>query len=56
MGLKPVTTPDADVASIELSMDGTSITAKDGVSLYDVAAVYQAADGFDLSPACSFRQ
>ncbi|MFQ5991783.1 MAG: molybdopterin-dependent oxidoreductase, partial [Nitrospiraceae bacterium] len=36
MALKPVTTPDAEVASIELSIDGRTVTAKDGVSLYDV--------------------
>ena len=36
MALKPVTTPDAEVASIELSIDGQTLTAKDGVSLYDV--------------------
>ncbi len=36
MALKPVTTPDAEVASIELSIDGQTLSAKDGVSLYDV--------------------
>ncbi len=38
MGLKPVTTPDAQAASIELSIDGVSLMAKDGVSLYDVVS------------------
>ena len=36
MGLKPVTTPDAEVATIELTLDGETVTAKEGVSLYDV--------------------
>ncbi|MGH7255200.1 MAG: 2Fe-2S iron-sulfur cluster-binding protein, partial [Nitrospirales bacterium] len=36
MALKPITTTDADVASIELSIDGRTVAAKDGVSLYDV--------------------
>lgn len=36
MGLKPATNPDVEAASIELSIDGKTITAKDGVSLYDV--------------------
>ena len=36
MGLKPVTTPDAEVASIELEIDGQAVSAKEGVSLYDV--------------------
>ncbi len=36
MALKPVTTPDVEAASIELNIDGRTIAAKDGVSLYDV--------------------
>ncbi|MGH7231699.1 MAG: molybdopterin-dependent oxidoreductase [Nitrospiraceae bacterium] len=36
MALKPVTTPDTEAASIELSIDGRTVTASDGVSLYDV--------------------
>ncbi len=36
MGLKPATNPDVEAASIELSIDGKTVTAKDGVSLYDV--------------------
>ncbi len=36
MGLKPATNPEVEAATIELSIDGKSITAKDGVSLYDV--------------------
>lgn len=36
MGLKPVTTPDAEAATIELTLDGETVTAKEGVSLYDV--------------------
>ena len=39
MGLKPATNPDIEAASIELSIDGKSVTAKDGVSLYDVIAM-----------------
>lgn len=39
MGLKPATNPDVEAASIELSIDGKSVTAKDGVSLYDVISV-----------------
>jgi len=38
MGLKPVTTPDAETATIELSLDGEMVQAKEGVSLYDVIA------------------
>jgi formate dehydrogenase alpha subunit len=38
MGLKPATNPDVETATIELSIDGKSVTAKDGVSLYDVIA------------------
>ncbi|UCE64107.1 MAG: molybdopterin-dependent oxidoreductase, partial [Nitrospirota bacterium] len=36
MGLKPVTTPDAKTATIELTLDGQTVTATEGVSLYDV--------------------
>jgi len=36
MALKPVTTSDVEAATIELSIDGHTVTAKDGVSLYDV--------------------
>ena len=36
MGLKPATNPDVEAATIELSIDGRTIAAKDGVSLYDV--------------------
>lgn len=36
MGLKPATNPDVEAATIELSIDGKTVTAKDGVSLYDV--------------------
>ncbi|RMH32796.1 MAG: 4Fe-4S dicluster domain-containing protein [Nitrospirae bacterium] len=38
MALKPVTTPDAEAATIELTLDGKTVTAKEGVSLYDVIA------------------
>ncbi len=38
MALKPVNTPDVEAAAIELSIDGQTITAKDGVSLYDVVS------------------
>jgi len=38
MGLKPATNPEVEAASIELTIDGKTITAKDGVSLYDVIA------------------
>lgn len=38
MALKPVTTPDVEAPTIELTIDGRTITAKDGVSLYDVIA------------------
>lgn len=38
MGLKPATNPDVEAAKIELSIDGQTVTAKDGVSLYDVIA------------------
>jgi len=36
MALKPVTTPDVEAATIELTLDGEKVTAKAGVSLYDV--------------------
>ncbi|WP_454061061.1 molybdopterin-dependent oxidoreductase [Candidatus Nitrospira salsa] len=36
MGLKPVTSPDIEAATIELTLDGETVTAKEGVSLYDV--------------------
>lgn len=36
MGLKPATNPDAEAATIELTIDGKTVTATDGVSLYDV--------------------
>jgi formate dehydrogenase alpha subunit len=38
MALKPLTVPGAETASIELTIDGRPITAKDGVSLYDVVS------------------
>ena len=38
MGLKPATNPDVESATIELSIDGRTVAAKDGVSLYDVIA------------------
>jgi formate dehydrogenase (NADP+) alpha subunit len=38
MGLKPVTAPDVEAATIELSLDGRTVQAKEGVSLYDVIA------------------
>ena len=39
MGLKPATNPDVESATIELSIDGKSVTARDGVSLYDVISM-----------------
>ncbi len=36
MGLKPVTSPDTEAETIELTLDGETVTAKQGVSLYDV--------------------
>ncbi len=36
MGLKPATNPDVEAAAIELNIDGKTVTAKDGVALYDV--------------------
>jgi formate dehydrogenase alpha subunit len=38
MGLKPVTTPDVEAETIELIMDGETVKANAGVSLYDVVA------------------
>ncbi len=38
MPLKPVTTPDTEAAAIALSVDGETVTAKAGVSLYDVVS------------------
>jgi formate dehydrogenase alpha subunit len=36
MALKPLTSPDREAATIELTIDGRPMAAKDGVSLYDV--------------------
>ena len=36
MALKPVTTPDVEAATIQLSIDGETVTTKEGVSLYDM--------------------
>ncbi|WP_455388048.1 molybdopterin-dependent oxidoreductase [Petrachloros mirabilis] len=36
MGLKPATNPEVEAATIELTIDGKTVAAKDGVSLYDV--------------------
>jgi predicted molibdopterin-dependent oxidoreductase YjgC len=36
MGLKPATNPDVEASTVELNIDGKTVTAKDGVSLYDV--------------------
>ncbi|HKW85519.1 MAG TPA: 2Fe-2S iron-sulfur cluster-binding protein, partial [Nitrospiraceae bacterium] len=38
MALKPATNPEVEAATIELSIDGRTVTAKDGVSLYDVVS------------------
>jgi formate dehydrogenase alpha subunit len=38
MALKPVTSPDVEAPSIELTIDGQAVAAKAGVSLYDVIA------------------
>ncbi|BFU94986.1 MAG: putative NADH-quinone oxidoreductase, subunit G [Nitrospira sp.] len=38
MGLKPATNPEVEAATIELNIDGKTVSAKDGVSLYDVIA------------------
>jgi predicted molibdopterin-dependent oxidoreductase YjgC len=39
MGLKSATNPDVEATPIELSIDGKSVTAKDGVSLYHVISM-----------------
>jgi formate dehydrogenase alpha subunit len=39
MALKPGTNPDVEAATIELSIDGKTVTAKDGISLYDVISM-----------------
>ncbi|CUQ66086.1 molybdopterin-dependent oxidoreductase [Candidatus Nitrospira inopinata] len=39
MGLKPATNPDVEAATIELTIDGNRVVAKDGVSLYDVISM-----------------
>ncbi len=39
MGLKPATNPDVEATTIELTIDGKTVTAKDGVSLYDVISM-----------------
>jgi predicted molibdopterin-dependent oxidoreductase YjgC len=39
MGLKPATNPDIEATTIELTIDGKTVTAKDGVSLYDVISM-----------------
>ena len=36
MALKPVTTPDVEAPTIELTIDGQTVTSRAGVSLYDV--------------------
>src|SRR3972149_8064599 len=36
MALKPVTSPDVDAPSIELTIDGQPVQTRAGVSLYDV--------------------
>jgi len=36
MALKPVTSPDTEAATIELTIDGETVRTKAGVSLYDV--------------------
>jgi len=38
MALKPATNPEVEAATIALTIDGQTVTAKDGVSLYDVIA------------------
>ncbi len=38
MALKPATNPEVEAAAIELTIDGRTVTAKDGVSLYDVVS------------------
>jgi len=39
MGLKPATNPEVEASTIELTIDGKAVTAKDGVSLYDVISM-----------------
>lgn len=39
MGLKPGTNPDVEAATIQLNIDGKIVTAKDGISLYDVISM-----------------
>jgi len=39
MGRKPATNPDVEATTIELTIDGKIVTAKDGVSLYDVISM-----------------
>jgi formate dehydrogenase (NADP+) alpha subunit len=39
MGLKPATNPDVEATTIELTIDGKTVKAKDGVSLYDVISM-----------------
>ncbi len=39
MGLKPATNQEVEAATIELTIDGKTLTAKDGVSLYDVISL-----------------
>jgi formate dehydrogenase alpha subunit len=39
MGLKPGTNPDVEAATIQLNIDGKTVTAKDGISLYDVISM-----------------
>ncbi len=36
MAIKPVTNPDVEVEPVELTIDGETVTAQPGVSLYDV--------------------
>ena len=36
MGLKPATNPEVEAKPIELTIDGRTVSASDGVSLYDV--------------------
>ena len=36
MALKPATNPEVEAPPIELTIDGRSVSASDGVSLYDV--------------------
>ena len=39
MGLKPATNPEVEASTIELNIDGKVVTAKDGISLYDVISM-----------------